>query len=311
MNSRQIEQKDPMTLRPCRLLKLVPELAEDDDRFIALVDDVRERGIDHPLIVTGDGLILDGRHLWRAAKRLQLATVPCVTRSEEDAAGIVLNSLVQRRHFTKGALAYIAYPLLEPVLAASKARRMDNLKSVEKANNPRSSAEQTIGKISHFSPKTAEEVAAHTGFGRELFFFAKRLHEVFAKSDQAVAEYRAAHPGWEPSAAGVLSEGPWDLRGQWEPKILAGETGLGAALAGIAGEEATRGKDKQTSGQLELFEEGFELISKRFSYWERFTDGQRVKARAVIRATVEQMPEELRREMERAIRSVEKSKAAA
>jgi hypothetical protein len=47
---------------------LLPEMAQDEYR--KLVDDIREHGQRHPIIVDADGLILDGRHRWRALEEL-------------------------------------------------------------------------------------------------------------------------------------------------------------------------------------------------------------------------------------------------
>ena len=60
----------------------------------------------------GKWWLIDGRHRFAGAGLAGLQTVPAIERKVEETMGIILSSLVLRKHFTKGALAYIAFPLL-------------------------------------------------------------------------------------------------------------------------------------------------------------------------------------------------------
>lgn len=59
---------------------------ESEEVFNALVDTIREHGFDQPLVVVPDPAreghyrIIKGEHRWRAARHLNLETVPCVVR---------------------------------------------------------------------------------------------------------------------------------------------------------------------------------------------------------------------------------------
>jgi len=100
------------------------------------------------------------------------------------------------------------------------------------------------------------------------------------------------------------------LRAQFEPGILGGDLGLGAVIAGMAGVEATRDKPKQPDDQLDLFDDAFVVLSKRYKYWTKFDESQRHEARRSLRDSVKKMPADLRAEFKKAITAVEKEERA-
>ena len=109
-------------LRPHKLVKDLPRWAEDDPQYLSLVDDIAARGIDQPLFVVGDAIV-DGVLRWRAAKRMQLASVPVVQRKEDEVPELAMQSMLQRRHLTKSARAYICYPLMDKAWMAVSRRQ--------------------------------------------------------------------------------------------------------------------------------------------------------------------------------------------
>lgn len=281
--------KDPTELSIHPVAKGLPEWGKEDPRFIALLEDIRTRGIDQPLIIDKQNRIMDGRHRWRAAKQLQLDEVPVIVRSEEEVFGIVVNSLLQRRHHTKSQLAYLTYPLMKDAFDEAHRRMLENLK---KGNNSRST-------LSGLRAKTVEDLADQIGISRALFFQAKEVHQVFGK-DQAKYEFQT-------------DDGPIEkltLKEFFERRILDAEkpAGLGAVLAGIAGMKATKGKAKHNPEQLDLFEGAFDVLSKRFVYWQKFDAEDKAKCKEIIRHTVAAMPQDLRAEFAAALREVEKAK---
>lgn len=260
---------DPATLVIHPVCKLTPELQENDAAFLAIVDSIRENGILHPLIIDPENRILDGRHRWRAAKRLRLDQVPTITVDKSNAATVVLNTLMERRHFTKGALAYVAYPLLKDAWDESVQRKMEALKKGQKSE----STQYTTGKI--------EDFADFLGISRPTLFQAQTLFKSFQE-----------HP---------------ELRAEFEPKILSGEVGLGAAIAGIGGRMATKDQARPQAREVQLFLQGLDTVHKRFSYWTKFSEVEKREASIVLRRTVLDMPEELRKEMARALKEAEKN----
>lgn len=289
---KKIENKNPNELTVHALAKAMPQWSKDDARYIALVEDIRERGIDQPLLIDADEKILVGVERWKVAKQLQIKEVPILVCSG-DPATVILQALIKRKHYTKGALAYVAYPLLKTAHTEAVKRRLEILKN---ANKSSSSAQWTMG-------KTIEDFANENGFGRSLFFQAAELHKLFKKSDEECAEWEAKHPKVDPA---LRTEGPINLRSHFEQKLLDGEIGLGAVLAGIAGLTSTRGKAKPNYGQLELFSEAFETLEKRFKYWNGFDERAKNEASPVIRRVVREMPADLRKEFAKALKEADR-----
>ncbi len=264
--SRTITYRDPSELKLHPALKVLPELPNDHPDFIAIVDDIRDRGIDYPVIILNDQIV-DGRHRWRAATRLQLKELPTRDCKENEVAGIIVNSLLQRRHFTKGALAYMAFPLMEDAWKEAQARQQAALKAGSS--------------LSVLRGKTVEDMAENLGFSRTLFFQARDVHQAFEKKPK--------------------------LREEFEADILTGDIGLGAVKAGIAGQESTKGKPKVKEDQLELFTGAFDTLHKRFRYWNKFDDGEKDEVRKSLRKAVADMPADLRAEFKKAIAAIDKA----
>jgi len=209
------------------LLAVLPVTARDGMNLEDMARDIQERGVDQPIMVVphpklkGRWLRADGRSRCAASELAGLSTIPAIVRKESEVPGIILSSLVLRKHFTKGALAYIAYPLVAEKLAPNGGNRGNQHggglpASIEStlAPLPRETSQPDPFSDSE-TPFSAEILGEQFGFGRDLFFQAKRLHEIFAQD----AAYKALK----------------------EPEILSGNTGLGAAIAGFAGKASTKG----------------------------------------------------------------------
>jgi len=96
------------------------------NEFYSLVESIRRDGVNVPLMIyrnsSGRVLIADGRHRWMAAREAGLTEVPVIMVTESKALDIILDS-ENRRHFTKGALAYRAVLLCpEVAIEANKGR---------------------------------------------------------------------------------------------------------------------------------------------------------------------------------------------
>ena len=252
------------------LIQDMPCWASTSPEMSALAEDIQERGIDQPLIVCqvdGDDMysLLDGRHRHRAAQAAGLGEVPVIVRPEEDAIGIIFSSITQRRHFGKGALAYLLYPVMCANVQPKEKNLLRGPKSTQSTSG-KSSIESTI----------ILDLCVRAGFSRDLYFQAKTLHEAFDKRP--------------------------DLREDYEPRILTGEIGLGACIAGMAGKVSTEGKHRQDSSPKQLIEQAFESIQIRFRFWEKLEvdDRRDVQDRAI--ETVLQLPEEVQESIARAIR---------
>lgn len=235
-------------------------MARDTVEFASLVDDIAERGIDQPLIcVLGeDGalLLIDGRNRYSAALVANLDEVPYVLREESEAMAIILGTLIQRRHYGKGALAYLAYPLA----MHGRAKHGGDRKS--------KSTQSTLISV--------DEIAVRLGFSRDLFFQAAKIHEFFAKSPEQ--------------------------RAKFEPRILAGEVGLGACIAGLASSEATTGSERRDRSPYQLLTDTFVELKKRFDQrWDKLDGTTRLAVAEDATATVLSLPQEVQEKIAAAL----------
>ena len=250
--------RDPNELTIHPALKNVPEWDKDDADFHALIESVREQGITHPLIIDESGRVLDldSRALWRAAKRLQLAEVPVRVCADADAAGQIVAGLIQRRHFTKGARAYLVQPLLKEAFESSRRKRWENLKIGEKPNDL---PKVPSGDFREGGPRTVEDFAERLGLERKLLFAAANVHKAFADPK----EYEFTVEGGARDGEVVTCT----LKEWFEPRLLAMGTGdehdgnrplgLGGVLKAIGSVKETKGKARGESKQLELFASDF------------------------------------------------------
>lgn len=259
MTKPELIQIDPCSpdyrLHP--LYKDLPGQDDDGDQeFLALCDDIARRGVTDPIKVTPSKLICDGRRRSKAAKRQQLASIPALVVPEEEAVTIALASLCHRTHYTKGARAYLAYPHLKT--AHDEAIRAEVKRRESGKRGPLPTQSATVG--------TVQELAVSIGVSKDVFEQAKKVHELFKDKD---------------------------LKAVFEPKILAGEVGLGACIAGIAGQSATKGKGKRVNAQLDLFTGSFDSLTTRYRYWQKFDEDEKRAATASITTALTDMPDDL------------------
>jgi hypothetical protein len=248
---------------------------EASPQFAALVDDIAERGIDQPLIcVPGEAgpLVIDGRNRFRAASLANLDEVPISLRDESETLGIILATLVHRRHYGKGALAYLAYPL-----TAQQRRGKVGGNGANQHRREQLSIQSTI---------TLDEIAARLGFARDLFYQAAKVHEAFERRP--------------------------DLRAQFEPRILAGEVGLGACVAGIASSEATTGATRVDRTPFTLIKSTFEALRGRVTRgWEQLDRSVQHAIAEEAAETIAAMPPEVQAAVARTLGAVAKIGRAA
>ncbi len=258
----------PADLRPHPLNCQMPRWAPDSAEWFAFLEDIQTHGIKTPIRITERNEVVDGETRRLAAKALNLPEIPCVIVEADEINETMLRELQFRRNLTKGQRAYLSFPLLEGAVRISKLRRVANL--MNDATGPK------VDPVDYrASTLTAEDFASSLGFSRDLFFQAKRLHELFAENE--------------------------DLRAQFEPQILSFDhpIGLGATLAGIASvrESASGehggGRPEDVERQMELFQETFTRdLRNRFTYWERWDETTRVKAITAIAPALEAAPED-------------------
>lgn len=281
--------RDPRTLKPHPINRPLPRLRSGMPEWDSLVTDIQDHGVREPVWITEAGLVVDGETRRQAAVAAGLASIPCRTLADGEVLGTIREKLVLQKHLSKGQRAYVLYPLLEGILAESR------------ADGGRKNLRIGVGlpgvdSVDSGAPKVAQ-IAEAWGFGKDLFFQAAELHAIF-RGDK-VALKRRRLEGADCRA----------LREKWEPLILdlsdPKPIGLGAALAGIAGEQATGGQPKGVNQytQAELFGEGLEALTRTLD--PRRWSGTRPEARQALltewRKTVPAWDADVRREMAAAL----------
>ena len=281
---------DPTELRPHSILAHIPAPAKDDPQVLACADSIRESsGHLLPLVVDEQNHILtdDSRLRWMAARRMGLSVVPVVIQPGALAPVIALSALIHRSHYTKSAIAYIAIPTLKPAFDAATAQHLDCLKRGEKP---------VVHGVDYGRASTWEEMAEKLGISRALLGAAKQVRGEFEKDKR---QYDFEIEGGADDGKVVKQT----LREHFEPKILrqqvdsehaaARPIGLGGVMKAIGSIRSTKGAPKRTDPQLELFTGGFEALSKRFTYWTEFDEGDKAKADPVLDQFLDAMPPDL------------------
>jgi hypothetical protein len=262
------------------LLAHVPE--PDSELITAIARDLEDRGIIVPFIVDEKNRVMDidGRDRLNAATQIELlGEVPVLRAAGADAATILVQSLLQRRHYSKSALAYVTFPFFAPMLDELRARRLRYFKSKKEAD-------ASISPAAGLMTKSAEQLAIQVGVSRSLFFNAKQVHELLQK-----------HP--------LLKEAT-------ELRICNGDLDLDGAIHSITGSTSTKGTQRQDATQLELFENAFHVTSVRFATrWTKLSSRERDRVVAqYVTEFLPSLPPELHRAYQRFLRS-NKSEARA
>ena len=268
-----------MTARPTKSLTFHPSVAEawslpdTDSRFSELMEDIREKGILEPIWITAGGQIVDGRHRWRIAVELEMEEVPVqILPAEVDPAMFAISVLCARRHLSaKGQIAYAAYHLFE-----ARHRELIDLR----ARGLRHGTEDGAGN----NDDSVEFIAFKLGISIDTFQRAAKLHQLF--HDQP------------------------ELRAEWEPKIMAEiePIGLGAAIAGIAGQASSAGRSPARNSNLHRALSSWDKIAKPAAAWTSWSNEERDLVSEKIRLVVAQLPEPVLDVLSNSLRSARRSR---
>lgn len=271
---------DPKTLSPHPLNRAMPRIRPGMPEWQALFDDVRERGIQEPIRVVGNRVV-DGETRRQVAIAIGLDQVPVVEVPEDQAIATIVEHLVLQKHLTRGQRAYICYPVAKPLADESKARRIANLKKGSVSRYPTESDSGNIGVFADFCKRV--------GFSQDLYEQAQTLHRLFSGDPETMR------------GRGLADADPEALRAEWEPKILdmVAPVGLGAALAGIAGAQATEGRPKSPNGpvQLQLFQQGVQAFDRVARDWTKHRAHARAEFVGAWRRVAAGWAPEMRREL--------------
>lgn len=256
------------------LLKGLHRKESESPEFISFVEDIRARGIQDPIKVDSENRIVDGRHRYWAAKQLGIRELKAVVVPDGEVVSTVVQSLLQRRHYSKGARAYMIVPFFKDAFEEARTRHLAFLASGGKAKVP---FEETVAGF-----------AVKLGISDRLLAQAQKLHTIFTEKPE--------------------------LKKQFESSIFDPDkpAGLGGILAGISGKDATDGnaRNERSGGVLLLFGEAFDTLKIRAKAWGKFSDDQRSAILPKIRTAVAALPPDLRAKLKKAIQDAEKEERA-
>lgn len=184
-------------LRVHPLNKALPAWADDDPRFLELCASVQECGVQVPLICDHEYQVVDGAHRLRAARRVGLTEVPVIVKPDAEIASTIVSTLVDRKHYTKGQMAYICAPLFDRMFEEAKTRRASSARPAP-------------------LPKTSELLAERLGVSERLIKQARELSRLFeadpefkeameprilaAEDAVGLGAAIAGHAGWKSTA---------------------------------------------------------------------------------------------------------------
>jgi N6-adenosine-specific RNA methylase IME4 len=181
----------------------VPSLSAEE--YAALKDDIASDGLQVPLEITAEGVVLDGRARLRVARELGLPRVPTVTVDAEDEVAHMLRRALHRRQLTASQRAALAVKLADVASLREQAqlRQRANLRNrpagVERASLP---AAADPGALSEDAPGRAS-LPARDGRTRDLVARISGASPRTVQDALTVAEHDPAL--FDRVAAGALS----------------------------------------------------------------------------------------------------------
>lgn len=262
----RIIKVDPDNLADHPLLAHIPVWAKDSEEFKSLRESIRTDGQLYEILVDSENRVVDGRNRRNALAALMRDAV-CRVVPETEVSTIIFRTLMQRRHMGKGARAFLAVPLVQPLIDAAKARRIACLKRGE------APVSDSIG-----NGPTVEQIALDTGVSRDVFDQAIQLHELLAKATP-------------------------EVRADITARVIEGELGLGGACTGLANSRDAALRATKLGKRQEHDRIFTEALPKLSLHWEAATPNQRETIAENLRSEIAKWPVELLQETEAALKA--------
>lgn len=164
-----------MSYTPHPAAELFPLMCDEDLQLLA--DDIKERGLLEPIVMTPDGHIVDGRNRWRACNLAGIRAVT-VTYHGDDPIGESLSRNLKRRHLTESQRAMLATKVLP--LRQAEARQRQEAAGRDHGRGMDSSAPRGAQLSDDPKPKpkrASDEAAKDVGVGGRTVERAKRVQE--------------------------------------------------------------------------------------------------------------------------------------
>ncbi len=282
MNKIEIRNLDDLDIHPA--LKSQPRLT--DDELLSWRKGMKRRGeaATPPIYITDDNQIVDGRHRYWCARKLGWKTIPAIVVKDDEVFTLIKETIINRRHYSKGQLAYSVAPLVEGVFAEAKKRIL-------------------AGGTHTPTTETPESIAADMKISYRVLAQAQEIHDYF-NTDKAKRTL---------TDRDEVTEKNVTLKEFFEPRILLVEDpeaprtrayGLGAVLAGIKqilmlekrdgeGRAHGGGRPERVEKQLQLFGTAMTGLQNKFVYWQKWDEATRHEAIQALPPVIEKMPREL------------------
>lgn len=196
-----------------------------DDELVALADDIKQNGLRQPIVLDGDGRLLDGRNRLAACERAGVEPA-FVTVNGDDAVGLVVSMNVARRSLSSSQRAIAAAEAWD-LVADEEGKRARNLARRFQTNNSYVSEARAL-------VTRDPDAAAAVKSG------AKKLDEAYREFRQREAQLDAlAHK------ADVLR----DRRPDLSERVEAGGLSLDEAYDLMSADEAREKQQRETMVQ--------------------------------------------------------------
>jgi ParB-like chromosome segregation protein Spo0J len=187
--------------KPCDLSPHA-ELAShpyDGGTLIQMQGTIPVSGVIEEILITTDRQIVNGRHRWKGAVMLNMATKPCLPYrvvSDDEVDDIILTTLSARKHYSRSAVAYLARPHIEAALLRAAEIRKAHLKE----GASRKPTDQSTGA----NGSSFADIAARLNVSTDLLTLAAKTYQLFKDSDARIQKWlgndldmQADWEGWQ------------------------------------------------------------------------------------------------------------------
>jgi len=268
-----------LTIHPA--LKAQPRLS--DDEMLPWRRELKRKGpaAVPALFITEDNKIVDGRHRYWCAQKLQWPEIPVQVIPDSEVMSTIFATLLNRRHYTKGQRAYIVAEHIGEAFEEAKRRQ-------------RAGVEADRFTLIRTPENYAQEIGVTTRYLNDAFSIYKLYEQLPGKRTFTDAEGK--------------KHKDVTAREYFELKIMDAEKpmGLGAAIAGLGFLVKTEarvevrphggGRPQEMERQLQLFSKLVKDEDNRWEYWQKFDDEVRAEHFAAVRNAAEQLPPDVCRE---------------
>jgi hypothetical protein len=165
----------PGSLADHPLLAHIPMWAAESEEFKSLRESLRNDGQLYEVLVDPEHRVVDGRNRRNALAALG-RDVACRQVEAHEVSTIIFRTLMQRRHLCKGARAFLAVPLVQPLIDAARERKINSL---------RQNTATVVHSVDDGAP-TIALIARDVGVCRATLDYARAAHLALAKAPEAI-----------------------------------------------------------------------------------------------------------------------------